>query len=129
MTLMDRITVGVGLTMLALALISHLALFLIHIGLPRRLRDDLVNLRYFNGFELGLGFPFSMLRTLVLVRAVALPATMKRRFGDYPFEKRAGPVLLALCRGYIGILGLFGVLLIAFFGLTAKLHLEGRLGD
>jgi len=56
-----------------------------HICMPKRLREELLRPPFFSQGELDRlsVFPLSLLKTLAVVRAVAAPATMRRRLGSY----------------------------------------------
>jgi hypothetical protein len=94
-----------------------LALAAIGWALPRPFKDSVFREPHFRPAELGFlcGAPMGFIRTLMLMRLVASPASGRKR-GLVDVHLRAPPWFLPLAR--VGI-PLFFTLLAAFFGLLA----------
>jgi len=71
-----------------------------HLFAPKKLREDLLREPYFSDKELArlAPFPFSLLKTLALVRGVAAPSTMRRRFGSYDFAGKVPSHFRRICQ-------------------------------
>jgi len=102
-------SVVVGLPLCFSMLIATIVL---HFSMPDPLKKRFVTERYFNGFELGLEFPASMFRTLALVRAVAAPRSMRKRFGDHDVRASVGSGFVVVCQVYVVLVGLTAVFLL-----------------
>ncbi|WP_420333142.1 hypothetical protein [Roseibium sp.] len=100
-----------------------LLLFYSHFNVPHGLREEMLREPFFSAEELARisAFPMSLLATLAVVRTVAAPSTMRRRFGSHDFSGKVPThfkctsfifVLFVLIGGAICLLAaLCGVLL------------------
>lgn len=70
-------------------------LLLLHFRLPKDLKEELLRTPFFSQAELSRlsNFPLSLLKTLAVARAVALPSTMRTRFGPHDISIDVSPTL------------------------------------